>query len=534
MPREYVKFSFSAGELSEELYGRGDLEGFNSGFRKGDNVMVDWRGGLQTRPGTLTCEPLWENKDNPGVRLSSLSINASEENNYLLVWKHRQLFLVYKGFYMLERDFEVNPDPLSNAAFNALADNSLVAVFNDTDDSYLYTGQIDRPTGVNTAKIHPAPGMASRALEAGEEAFKIITITTPYNAGELNELRFHTRGNTLLIVHPRHAPRQLQIVTDVIPTIDVVNFVEERHAGTLDSEEVDRTTDFQNNEGGFQWTVATVADTGQEYPVALSYGKLEEEVDIGEKIINLEWPRDAAEPPAKRYRVYASPFKADFTETLDAGVGRGGASAVRFAPDGTDDPSSATITFRQEVYLQNPFRISVPEAVGGGRRGVTYSVAIDQALRDVGMIVISNPPVLDLATAGTFFTGTARGNVTITATAVSDVSNSAQLVLPFNVVADPGITKGPQSPYWPAIIAIGRTWVVMAQARIVNSFNSNDRITRMRFVTNSRSYYTNYHTIYMTGLTPNTTYSFNQTASNRRQSTGFGNYSRNPTFKTLP
>ena len=63
MPVDLIKFSYSAGELSEDLHGRGDLEGFHFGYRKGLNVFVDWRGGVKTRPGTLMCEPVFENPD---------------------------------------------------------------------------------------------------------------------------------------------------------------------------------------------------------------------------------------------------------------------------------------------------------------------------------------------------------------------------------------------------------------------------------------------------------------------------------------
>ena len=140
LPLEFVKFAHTAGELSPDLHGRGDLEGFDLGYRDGLNMLVDWRGGLRTRPGTVMCEPLFEDEDHPGVRLSTFSFNTDSEDNYLLVWKHNQLFFIQDGRYL----YDTQHRQIGNSLTDVFNVGDIVLVFTDNSGflgDYLFTGK---------------------------------------------------------------------------------------------------------------------------------------------------------------------------------------------------------------------------------------------------------------------------------------------------------------------------------------------------------------------------------------------------------
>ena len=167
MPLEYIKFGFTAGELSPSLHGRSDLEGFQSGFREGLNVIVDWRGGIRTRPGTVMAEPLFEDAANPGVRLSTFSFNTDPEDNYLLVWKHKRLFFIQDGRYL----YNSQPRPVGNALLSGFLADEIVLIFDDNAGGlgdYLFTGKVkDGNTVYVPWKDDEVNLTASRRVSAG-------------------------------------------------------------------------------------------------------------------------------------------------------------------------------------------------------------------------------------------------------------------------------------------------------------------------------------------------------------------------------
>ena len=304
MPREFVKFAFNSGELSEDLHGRGDLQGFQTGFREGLNVIADWKGSLRTRPGTLMCEPVFEDSDNPGVRLSNFSYDTKPENNYLLLWIHNRLRFIQNGKYLLDH----STTELGNAM--TYSAGSLVHVH--VEDSgrrgkYLFTGQV---VDVDTVRIP----YRSQTLDltANHRTIAAFNIPTPYRHQDLHALKFDQYRNDLVITHPEYPPNILRrtlrggrIFFNISqlafqPTLTPANM---RH--TLGT----RTTRQDEFVGGFGWTVGVVDGDGVENPIAWSTGNLVNELDIGKDIAELKWD---AYDGASKYRIYSTQFRPDF------------------------------------------------------------------------------------------------------------------------------------------------------------------------------------------------------------------------------
>ena len=84
-----AKTSFTSGELTPELLGRGDLRAYENGARRLRNVFIQSTGGVVRRPGLRHVAGL------PGpARLAAFEFNT--EQTYLLAFLHGRL-LVFSG-----------------------------------------------------------------------------------------------------------------------------------------------------------------------------------------------------------------------------------------------------------------------------------------------------------------------------------------------------------------------------------------------------------------------------------------------------
>jgi hypothetical protein len=110
--------SFSAGELSEALYSRVDLEKYRSGLALSRNWLIDYRGGAVTRPGTqfvAVSDAL------PPQRPRLIPFVVSSEDAYVLELGHLYMRFIKNGAYLM-----VGPTPYEVATPYDSADLPLV------------------------------------------------------------------------------------------------------------------------------------------------------------------------------------------------------------------------------------------------------------------------------------------------------------------------------------------------------------------------------------------------------------------------
>ena len=304
MPIEYIKFSHAAGELSPELHGRGDLEGFRFGYREGLNVMPDWRGGLRTRPGTLMCEPLFLDPDNPGVRLSTFSFNTEPEDNYLLVWKHRKLYFVQNGGYLI--------DPSRGTRGNDMltrydvGDIVRVYRFNEIN-GYAYTGKV-----AATDRVDVAFKDVSLTVNPNYYVYKVINIATPYSGEELFDLKFSQFRDEIILTHQDYPVNKLVRTGFINFVIRAESFAPRDPVEGLTTTIENRDTAYAKNTGGAQWAVSEVLNDGREMPIPYPEGDVIN-TNIGTKLAVLSWDYRA---DTSKYRVYASAWSSKVAEAL--------------------------------------------------------------------------------------------------------------------------------------------------------------------------------------------------------------------------
>jgi hypothetical protein len=163
MAEGIIQNSFASGEVSPHLYGRTDLAKYHTGAMFMRNCMVDYRGGVISRPGT---QFIGQTLGNATGRLRRFVFSATQ--TYILV------------FTDLTLQFVKNP---------------LTAPAN--------------LNGSNAGFIETSPGVR-------------YSVGTPYLAAELPSLRFSQSADVMIITHPNHTPMQLIRITDTNWTLTAV------------------------------------------------------------------------------------------------------------------------------------------------------------------------------------------------------------------------------------------------------------------------------------------------------------------------
>ena len=327
----------------------------NQASVRGLNVIVDWRGGIRTRPGTVMAEPLFEDAANPGIRLSTFSFNTDPEDNYLLVWKHERLFFIQEGRYL----YTSQPRVLGNALLTGFFAGDIVLVHEDDSGQvgrYLFTGKV---VDGNTVCVPWKTQTVN--LTASQRVVRAYSIPTPYDAQDIHDLKLDQFRDDITITHRAYRARILRrtLIGEAASfNFQTISFLEPRGATNKESTERTRANDFADNEGGFQWTVGIVDEEGVEHPLNYSDVQLEEGVDIGTDYLDLTWDED---PQAQAYRIYASAFKPDFSE---------GGSPVE--PDPNSTPALPSYGAQAGTEGES-FNIQLPTATGGDGT-ITYSI----------------------------------------------------------------------------------------------------------------------------------------------------------------
>jgi hypothetical protein len=114
-----VKTSFTAGELGDQLLGRGDLRAFENGARRLRNVFIQPTGGVTRRPGLRHVAML------PGVA-KLLAFEFNTEQTYLLVLSDRLLQVFMGDVPVAQLVAPWTATMLDNIAYTQSADTLLV------------------------------------------------------------------------------------------------------------------------------------------------------------------------------------------------------------------------------------------------------------------------------------------------------------------------------------------------------------------------------------------------------------------------
>lgn len=212
MPVGIVKGSFSAGELSPDIYSRIDIQKYAEGAKTMRNFISIPAGGAANRPGLRYVATT---KDSTKAsRLIPFSFNT--EQTYILEFGDQYMRVFKDGEAVLEPVQTITNITQANPA---VVTTSAAHSYNNGDRVYITV--VVGMTEVNgayytvankTATTFELAGVDSTgytAYSSGGQVARLFELVTPYVEADLFRLQYVQSADTMTICHPSYAPRNL-------------------------------------------------------------------------------------------------------------------------------------------------------------------------------------------------------------------------------------------------------------------------------------------------------------------------------------
>jgi hypothetical protein len=222
MSDNVIQTSFSAGELSPNLFARVDFAKYRSGCATMRNFFVDYRSGASTRPGTEFIRP----GKIVGGKIRLVRFQQSTTVTYVLEFGDKYIRFVTQGSSVVEPAIPINnisnsipvhvSAPTNNFAQGDMVFISGVAGMPQVNNRY-FTVSNPVSGGLFTA----VDALTNAILDSthwgvyggGGTVQRVYTITTPYAVADLPLLKFSQNASIMNITHPKYPPHKLQLFT---------------------------------------------------------------------------------------------------------------------------------------------------------------------------------------------------------------------------------------------------------------------------------------------------------------------------------
>ena len=228
-----IHTNFNSGEFSENLESRVDYEKYRNGGRKMENFVPLIQGGLVRRPGTYWVSEVKTSANNTII----IPFEFSTTQAYVLEFGdqyirfYRQRGQIVEAAKTITAITNANPAVVTSAAHG----------FANGDDVF-----IDGVVGMTqvNARTFRVAGAAANTFQltdfggtninstgygvytSGGTASRVYTITSPYIAADLYQLKFVQSADTLYILHPLYAPRKLTRTSHTSWTLTPISFLD--------------------------------------------------------------------------------------------------------------------------------------------------------------------------------------------------------------------------------------------------------------------------------------------------------------------
>jgi len=249
--------NFQAGELSPRLEGRIDLQKYNSGAQKLENMLVFPQGGITRRPGTKYAG---SSKDGGKVRL--IPFEYSDEQAYVLEFGANYIRYFKDGGILTEATESISGATQANPVVLTITGTSL----SNGDRIFVkdVAGMVELNNReftvanktTNTIELSGINGTGFTAYTSGGTAGKIVEDTTTYTEAQVFELNFVQSADVLYLVHKDHEPAKLTRDTATSFTLSDIDFID----GPWLDENTTTTTMYASAATGSGITITASAD----------------------------------------------------------------------------------------------------------------------------------------------------------------------------------------------------------------------------------------------------------------------------------
>jgi hypothetical protein len=211
---EIIKYAFTSGEISETLFGRSDLEQYDLGLAVAKNWVVDYRGGISTRPGFEFCDFVL--RDDQPTKYFEFRFATDITNVYAVLFGHNYVRFLQDGAYVLE-----DPKTVTGIAGNTVT----AAAHGYSNGQWVKLAGVVGPDNVNGRSFQIEnvttntfdllqlpdldPLILSSAYVSDGTVSRVYTLTTTYTGADLEKLGIKQRRDLLRLTHPNFPTKNL-------------------------------------------------------------------------------------------------------------------------------------------------------------------------------------------------------------------------------------------------------------------------------------------------------------------------------------
>jgi hypothetical protein len=212
--------SFAGGEITPEMFGRLDLDKFQTGVARAKNMRILPHGPVQNRAG---LKYVLEVKDiSRAVRVIPFAYSASQ--TIMLEFGHQYVRFHTQGLTLLETGLAItgitqaNPGVLTYTGSDPANGDwmYLSGIVGMTELNSRFVKVANVNAGANTFQLTDIHGGANinttdfTAYASGGTAARVYEIASPFVEADLFDLHYTQSADVLTITHPSYAPRELR------------------------------------------------------------------------------------------------------------------------------------------------------------------------------------------------------------------------------------------------------------------------------------------------------------------------------------
>jgi len=374
------------------------VEKYDLGLSTALNYFVDFQGGISTRPGSIFVDFVKE--DDKDTKFFPFKFAPALESTYVMLFGHNYIRFIQDGVYVLEAGKAItgissaNPGVVTAVA-HGYSNGDWVKLY-DVDGPVELNQQTFVVAGVttNTFQLKDTFGnnVNTSVLDAyvgNGDAYRIYTVTTTYDADDLEVLRAHQSRSQITLTHPSYPPRALIRTSDTSWALADINF-----GNNMTVPSGLTITPSATAAAGVGFTVTAVDAEGNE-SLAAQYVFRTDVVNIvtvAGSSLKYTWTPVAGAVHYRVYRTQVVPTGTDITRSQPLGF-----IGMSFGPEFIDVNIVPNFSETPPLY-QNPFAngaIEYIEVTAGGTgysRTSTVSASIGTGF--VGHAVVNNSGVL--------------------------------------------------------------------------------------------------------------------------------------------
>lgn len=212
-----IQPSFAKGEMGPEVYGRIDIQAYQSGLAKAYNCLIHPYGGVSNRPGTTFIGPI-KDHTNP-VRLIPFQFKTTD--SYILEFGNLYMRIIRNDAHVTETPLNITAITQASPAVVTVATHG----YSNGDEVFIASvggmvglnGRRFIVAGVTTNTFQltdqvsgvPISTISYPAYTSGGTSGRIYTVVSPYLSSELFELKYVQNADVMTLTHRNHPATEL-------------------------------------------------------------------------------------------------------------------------------------------------------------------------------------------------------------------------------------------------------------------------------------------------------------------------------------